>query len=69
MCHSSYWCTQFTVALPPTRPDGEVYRIVGFEVDPRTVASESLQRLKDGKCAFPSDPKVMELHKNSECNM
>jgi len=48
------------------RPEGEVYRIVGFEVDPRTVSSESLQRIKEPKCAFPSDAKVMELHKGSK---
>ena len=28
-----------------------------------------MQRLKDGKCSFPSDPKVMELHKKSKCNI
>ena len=58
-----------------------VYRIVGFEVDPRSISLESLQ-LKSGKklssvkdteveggganCLFPKDVEIAELHKGSE---
>ncbi len=53
---------------PITRPDGGAYRIVGFEVDPRSVAKDSVQLdTEDGKdngrCAIPPDAKVMELAK------
>lgn len=60
------------------RGDEVVYRIVGFEVDPRSVSIESLQLKTDkeaapisgkevepgAQCIFPKDVKVAELHKS-----
>ncbi len=48
---------------PIQRPEGMAYRIVGFEVDPRSVARESVHQDTDddGQCAIPQDAKVMEL--------
>lgn len=40
---------------------------MGFEVDPRSVAYESLERLENGRCSISQDMKVMELyHSESE---
>lgn len=47
-------------------PDGSVYRIVGFEVDPRSVAEESLLQEEGGKCSSPAEPKLMELVKGQK---
>lgn len=53
-----------------------VYRIVGFEVDPRSVASESLKMTDDSagnekkagdKCVFPKESKVCTLDAESMC--
>ena len=50
-----------------------MYRIVGLEVDPRSVSSDSL-KMKDSengkkeageKCMFPQDPKIFNLEKDS----
>ncbi len=62
------------------RADGVSYRIVGFEVDPRSISVESLQlktekkaagiigkEVQSGaKCLFPKDVEVAELHKGRE---
>lgn len=63
---------------PVVRADGTYHRIVGFEVDPRSISMESLlltntnkkvaamkdQEVESGaKCTFPKEVEVAELHK------
>lgn len=69
------------IILSFLRKDGTAYRIVGFEVDPRSVSTESLQLKTEkdptsikgkavesgAKCVFPKDVKVAEIkRKESE---
>ena len=53
--------------LTHIRPEGIVYRIVGFEVDPRSVAVANVEVLPEQRCAISADANVLELKKNSEC--
>lgn len=52
-------------------PNEELYRIVGFEVEPQSIAMEAMTTTKkDGKtlCALSSkgEPKVMEIKKDGK---
>ena len=62
---------------PLLRQTESKYRIVAFEVDPRSVSQESLKAAPDAnkekdqlgpgdKCVYPSEVSVMELKKKSE---
>lgn len=50
---------------PIQRPEGVAYRIVGFDVDPRSVSKDSVQLDTDDRtqCAIPMDAKIMQLAK------
>ncbi len=66
--------------MPSLRAEGMAYRIVGFEVDPRSVSIESLQLKTDkdvtdlkgkdvdseAKCVFPKEVQVAEIKKKEK---
>ena len=54
------------VCAPPCSQGEVKYRIVGFEVDARSIAHDALTQNEGGSCQFPSKPELQTLSKNSE---
>ena len=54
---------------PVQRPEGYFYRIVGFEIDPRSIAQDKKSFQEDAEnskdCTIGNDPNVMELKKDT----
>ena len=46
-----------------------MYRIVGFEVDPRSVSEDSLQIMSEGNCAIREDATVYTLANRKSAHM
>ena len=57
------------VCVCTCRPEGYFYRIVGFEIDPRSIAQDKKSFQEDAEnskdCTIGNDPNVMELKKDS----
>ena len=60
--------TSLTPSLPPSvvRADKNIYRIVGFEVEPQSIHSSAITKQPDDRCSINKDDlKVMELKNSS----